>query len=97
VIVTDDDIDVTVLDELIWAALTRADPVTDIDFIRNTWTSPADPRVTPEDRAKGNLTNSRMIIDACRPWHWRDRFSPATKASAESARIARDRFGFLLE
>ena len=97
VIVTDDDIDVTVLDELIWAALTRADPMTDIDFIRNTWTSPADPRVTPEDRAKGNLTNSRMIIDACRPWHWRDRFSPATKASAESARTARDKFGFLLE
>jgi UbiD family decarboxylase len=97
VIVTDEDINVTDLDELIWAALTRADPVTDIDFIRNTWTSPADPRVALEERAKGNLTNSRMIIDACRPWHWRDRFSPPTKASPDVARRAREKFGFLLE
>ncbi len=97
VIVTDDDIDVTNLEELIWAAVTRADPVTDLDFIRNAWASPADPRITPEDRAKGNITNSRMIIDACRPFHWRDRFSPVTKARPEIARKAREKFSYLLE
>jgi UbiD family decarboxylase len=97
VIVTDEDIDVTKLDELIWAALTRADPIEDIDFIRNTWTSPADPRVNPEARAAGNLTNSRMIIDACRPFHWRDQFSSSTKSSADLARRAREKFGYLLD
>jgi len=97
VIVTDDDIDVTNLDELIWAALTRADPLTDLDFIRNTWASPADPLIHPDERAKGNITNSRMIIDACRPFHWRDRFSPVTKARPELARKARDKFSYLLE
>ena len=97
VIVTDEDIDVTNLEELIWAAVTRADPVTDLDFIRNAWASPADPRITPEERAKGNITNSRMIIDACRPFHWRDKFPPVTKASPEVARKAREKFSYLLE
>ncbi len=97
VIVTDEDIDVTNLEELIWAALTRADPLTDMDFIRNAWASPADPLIPPDERAKGNITNSRMIIDACRPYHWRDRFSPVTKASPELARKAREKFSYLLE
>ena len=96
-IVTDEDIDVTNLEELIWAAVTRADPVTDLDFIRNAWASPADPRITPEQRATGNITNSRMIIDACRPFHWRDRFPPVTKARPEIARKAREKFSYLLD
>jgi UbiD family decarboxylase len=96
VIVVDDDVDVTNLDELIWATLTRADPMTDIDFIRNAWDSPADPLIHPDERAKGNITNSRMIIDACRPFHWRDRFSPITKARPEIAAKAREKFGYLL-
>jgi 4-hydroxy-3-polyprenylbenzoate decarboxylase len=97
VIVTDEDIDVTNLDELIWAALTRANPIEDIDFIRSAWDSPADPRIAPEERKKGNITNSRMIINACRPFHWREEFSPVTKARPEIQRRAREKFGYLLE
>ncbi len=96
VIVVDDDIDVTDLQELIWAALTRADPKTDMDFVSAAWDSPADPLIPPEERAKGNITNSRLIINACRPFHWRDKFSPVTKARPEIARRARDKFGYLL-
>jgi 4-hydroxy-3-polyprenylbenzoate decarboxylase len=95
-IVVDDDIDVTNLEELIWAALTRANPVEDVDFIRTAWDSPADPRIPPEQRARGDISNSRMIINACRPFHWRDRFSPVTKARPEVARRAREKFGYLL-
>ena len=54
VIVTDDDIDVTDLEELIWAALFCADPADDIDFIRSAWTPNADPRLRPGEREKGN-------------------------------------------
>jgi 4-hydroxy-3-polyprenylbenzoate decarboxylase len=42
------------------------------------------------------MTNSRMIINACRPFHWRDKFSPVTKARPEIARKAREKFGYLL-
>ena len=97
VIVVDDDVDVTDLDALISAALFRSDPATSTDFITGAWTSPADPRVHPEERAKGNLTNSRMIIDACIPFHWRDQFSGPIKPPAEVTRLAREKFGYLLE
>jgi 4-hydroxy-3-polyprenylbenzoate decarboxylase len=97
VIVVDDDIDVSNLDELMWAALTRADPVKDVDFIRGGWNSPADPLVSPADRAAGRTTNTRMIINACRPYAWRDEFVAAVKPSEEMARRAREKFGWLLD
>jgi hypothetical protein len=97
VIVVDDDIDVSNLDELMWAALTRADPVKDVDFIRGGWNSPTDPLVSPADRARGKTTNTRMIINACRPYHWRDEFVAAVKPSDEMARRAKEKFGWLLD
>jgi len=97
VIVVEDDIDVTDLEELIWAALMHCDPATEIDFIRNAWTSNADPRLHPDEKAKGNVTNSRMIIDATRPFHWRDRFPKSTKPRADLLRLAREKYGYLLE
>jgi 4-hydroxy-3-polyprenylbenzoate decarboxylase len=97
VIVVDDDIDVSNLDELMWATLTRADPVKDVDFIRGGWNSPADPLVSPADRAQGRTTNTRMIINACRPFSWRDEFVAAVKPSEEMARRAKEKFGWLLD
>ena len=64
----DDDVDVTNLDHLLWAMLTRTDPKESIQFIEGSWDSPADPRLSPEKRAKGDMTHSVAIIDACRPW-----------------------------
>jgi 4-hydroxy-3-polyprenylbenzoate decarboxylase len=97
VIVVDDDIDVVNLEELIWAALMRCDPVTDIDFIKVAWTSFADPRIEPEERAKGNISNSRMIINACRPFHWREDFNKSTKPPEALLALAREKFGYLLD
>ena len=54
VIVTDDDIDVSNLEELVWAMLTRSDPATSIDIIHNAWSTPLDVRIEPERKAKGD-------------------------------------------
>ncbi len=97
VVVVDDDIDVSNLEELIWAMLTRSDPATSIDIITNAWSTPLDPRISPEEKAKGNFTNSRAIIDACRPFHWRDKFPRVNSPSPEVAQKAREKFGYLLE
>ena len=97
VVVVDDDIDVSDLEELMWAMITRSDPATSIDIIHNAWSTPLDPRISPEDRAAGNMTNSRAIIDACRPFHWKDEFPMVNAPSPEVARKAKERFGFLLE
>lgn len=96
VIVTDDDIDVSNLEELIWAALARSDPATSIDLINIGKGAVSDPRLSPKDRAQKNFVNSRLIIDACVPYHWRDEFPEINKPSPEFARKAEEKFGWLL-
>ena len=96
VIVVDDDIDVSNLEELIWAMLTRSDPATSIDIVHNAWSTGLDVRIDPERRAKDDFTNSRAIINACLPWHWRDKFPKVTSSSPEALRMARAKFGHLL-
>jgi 4-hydroxy-3-polyprenylbenzoate decarboxylase len=95
VIVVDNDIDVSNLEELVWAMLTRSDPASSIDIIRNAWSTPLDPRIEPERKAIGDNTNSRAVIDACRPWHWRDQFPKVNMPTPEERRIAREKFGHL--
>jgi 4-hydroxy-3-polyprenylbenzoate decarboxylase len=97
VIVVDDDIDVSNLEELIWAMITRSDPATSIDIIHNAWSTPLDPRIEPERKAAGDNTNSRAIIDACRPYHWRDKFPRVNMPTQEEQRLARQKFGYLFD
>lgn len=97
VIVVDDDIDVTNLDEVIWAMVTRSDPATSIDIIHNAWSTALDPRIHPDEKAKGKLVNSRAIIDATRPYEWRDRFPPVNIPSPEVARKTKEKFSYLLD
>jgi UbiD family decarboxylase len=97
IVVVDDDVDVTNLDHMLWAMLTRTDPKESIQFITGSWDSSADPALPPERRAAGNMTHSVALINACKPWHWRDKF-PATNApSPEVTRKAREKFGWLLD
>lgn len=97
VIVVDDDIDPTDIDQVLWAMCTRCDPATALHVIQGTRTSPADPRIPPEKRALGDITNSRAVIDACRPYHWKDAFPRMNALSRESFREAHERFGYLLK
>jgi 4-hydroxy-3-polyprenylbenzoate decarboxylase len=96
-IVVDDDIDVSNLEDVIWALITRSDPATSIDIIRNAWSTPLDPRIEPERKATGDNTNSRAVIDACRPWHWRDKFPAVNSPSLEERNIALRKFSHLFE
>jgi UbiD family decarboxylase len=81
VIVVDEDIDITNINEVVWAIATRSDPATSVDILRRTWSGPLDPIIQPGQ--KGH--NSRMIIEAVRPYEWRDRF-PATSAISDETR-----------
>lgn len=74
VIIVDDDIDITDPAEVMWAMATRWDPKTQTDIIDGCWTGYIDPMLTPEKRDAGEMTNSRIIIYAVRPWHWKDDF-----------------------
>jgi 4-hydroxy-3-polyprenylbenzoate decarboxylase len=96
VIVVDDDIDVSDLEELMWAVVSRSDPATSIDIIKNAWSTPLDPRLDPKQRESGDYTNSRAVIDACRPWHWREQFPLVNMPSPELAKRGREKFAYLL-
>ena len=81
---------------IVWAISTRCDPATQVDIIRGCWGSGIDPRLTPEQREIGDYTHSVMIIDACKPFHWRDKFSETIEASPESKKKALEKWGELL-
>jgi 4-hydroxy-3-polyprenylbenzoate decarboxylase len=74
VVLVDDDIDPSHMPDVLWAISTRCDPQSSIEIATNCWSSPIDPRLPPEKRAAGDFTNSRAILDACRPFHWRNEF-----------------------
>ncbi|MEA2937996.1 MAG: hypothetical protein QOC56_1500 [Alphaproteobacteria bacterium] len=95
-VVVDEDIDVSNLEELMWAMLTRSDPATSIDIITNCWSTPLDPRIPPWERERGNFTNSRAIIDACRPYHWRDQFPKSIAPTPEFAKEAAEKWSYLV-
>jgi len=97
IVVTDEDIDVTNLDNLLWAMLTRTDPKESIQFLSGAWDSSVDPILTPEKRAAGDFTHSVALVNACRPYHWRDKFPRSNSPSPELMRRAREKYGWLLE
>ena len=98
IVVVDDDVDVTNLDHLLWAMLTRTDPQ-GVDPVHRRAHGIRRPIRGCRRRSAqvGDMTHSVAIIDACRPYHWRDKFPPTNTPSAEVARKAREKFGWLLD
>jgi len=73
-IVVDDDIDIYNDQNYLWALLTRSDPASSIEILRDCVSGPLDPRISKQDKKNNLFYNSRAIIDACRPYHWKDEF-----------------------
>ena len=85
VIVVDEDIDITNASEVMWALATRWDPRSQTDIIDGCWTGHIDPRLPPLERESGDITASRMIIYAVRPFHWQDQFPPVNALAPDYA------------
>lgn len=97
VIVVDEDIDPTDTNEVLWAIATRCDPETSIQVIKGCWGSRVDPILSPEMRERGDFSHSIAIINACRPFYWKDRFPLVNKASSELRRRTLDKWEGLFE
>jgi UbiD family decarboxylase len=75
IIAVDDDIDPTDFNEVMWALSTRCHPATDIDLLRNTWSTGLDPsQYAAEDRPYG----SKALINACKPHRHLKQFPAST-------------------
>lgn len=82
-VVVDDDVDIFDPAEVMWVISSRCDPATDIHIVEGCWSTTLDPTIPPEKRERGDLRNSRAIIDATRPFHWRDQFPEVNEISDE--------------
>lgn len=83
--IVDEDIDPDNHDDVMWALQSRVDPETSIYLVRNRWTSLTDPRVPPEKKTVWDITSSSLIIDATRPWGWRNKFPKPTEPSPSTS------------
>ena len=79
VVVVDPDIDVTDMEDVLWAMSTRSDPERSIEIIKRCRSGPLDPAIPLMDKG----LNSRAIIDCCRPFEWRDQFPEVIETSQE--------------
>jgi UbiD family decarboxylase len=91
VAVVDEDVDPTDLFDVMWAICTRCDPASDIDFVRRAWSGPLDPLLD-----KASSTNSRAIIDACRPFERLKDFPMVARASPELVQTVKEKFAGIL-
>ena len=91
-VIVDDDIDITNSAEVMWAMATRWDPKTQTDIIDGTRSGNIDPRVEPDKRAARHLVNSRIIIYAVRPFHWKDDFPMVNAVDKDYAEEVRKKW-----
>jgi UbiD family decarboxylase len=96
VVVVDDDIDPSNLNDVMWAIATRCEPSEQVDIIRNAWSSALDPRIAPEHKLAGITSHSKLIIEACRPFRWLAAFPPTSALSLAEARAIEEKWGKLL-
>jgi 4-hydroxy-3-polyprenylbenzoate decarboxylase len=95
-VVVDDDVDPTDIHDVIWALSTRCDPVKDIDFIRDMWSSPLDPTI-PHDRRPGEFVSNRAVMNACRPYaRLKADYPKVARASPDVLSKVKEKFADLL-
>lgn len=96
VILVDDDVNPFNADEVLWTVATRCDPASSIDVCRRIWSYAIDPRLEPERKAKGDYTGSVAIVDATRPYHWKDKYPATTSIAPELRRQTEAKWGDVL-
>jgi UbiD family decarboxylase len=81
VVVVDEDVDVRNPSQVLWAMGSRCEPESGVEIVRDCKTNLLDPALPPEKREKRDLTASRLVIDACRPYAWAKDFPPVNRCS----------------
>lgn len=84
VIVVDDDIDPSNICEVLFALSLRADP-TKFDIIRDTWCNRLTPLLSPWQREVDDITQSAVLILACKPYYWINDFPPRVRTDPNFA------------
>jgi len=97
IVVVDDDVDPSDLNDVMWAVATRCEPSEQTDIVRNAWSSALDPRISADDKSRGVTSHSKLIIEACRPFPWGEQFPPTSALSLAEARAIEEKWGAALK
>jgi 3-polyprenyl-4-hydroxybenzoate decarboxylase len=97
VVVVDDDVDPSDLADVMWAITTRCEPAEQVDIVRNAWSSALDPRIPADAKERGTSSHSKLIIEAVRPFAWKDRFPPTSALSHDEASAIADKWAGALK
>jgi 4-hydroxy-3-polyprenylbenzoate decarboxylase len=96
VVVVDDDVDPSDLADVMWAVTTRCEPSEQIDIVRNAWSSALDPRIPDEHKRAGITSHSKAIIEAVRPFGWKDSYPPTSALTADEATAIEKKWGAVI-
>lgn len=81
-VLVDDDIDPANRAQVEWAIASRVDPSEQVHIQRGRWGNAINPAgLTPEKRAIEDYSIGTVIIDACRPFRWRQQWNSMFKES----------------
>ncbi len=80
IIVVDEDIDPTEMNQVLWAMTTRCSPKDDIDILRNTWSTYLDPTQNPPEERP---YSSKVLINACKEHRYLNVFAKSTCITKE--------------
>jgi len=95
-VVVDDHVDVTSIQDVVWAIVARCDPERGVEIIKDTKGSRIDMAIAP-DRRELNA-NSRMIIDATTPFAWKHHpLAGDIISTPERSRKIHEKWGWILE
>ncbi|MEM2233812.1 MAG: UbiD family decarboxylase [Nitrososphaerota archaeon] len=100
VVVVDEDIDPTNLNDVVWAMCSRTDPAEHIEIIRHAWGSPLDPIAEREPGMRvDEFESSRAIIFACWPYRMlaRGRVPAVAESSKQITQEIREKWKWLFE
>ncbi len=91
-IVVDEDIDPSNWEDVMWAVASRWDPSAGVQLVPGIRGSALSPWVPPERRAKRDFAETALVINACKPYYWKDQFPPVNRASQELRKKVRDKY-----
>jgi UbiD family decarboxylase len=95
-VVVDDHVDVTSLQDVVWAIVARCDPERGVEILRDTKGSRIDMAIAPDKRELN--ANSRMVIDATTPFTWKHHpLAGEIITTPERTRKIYERWGWILK
>ncbi|MBI4214110.1 MAG: UbiD family decarboxylase [Chloroflexi bacterium] len=95
-VIVDEDVDIHDPKDVFWAITSRTDPQESVHIYRNNWASAVSPRFTPEQEEiplEHGLTVGCVLIDACKPFAWKEQFNPVNDVSPAYRKRIMDKWG----